>query len=164
MDLKIYVNIFSDEPEGSKLIKDADGKDLELSVEVKGAEDPTIYSSDMLNSLFVPAVGALCRHYGVKGTVQALAFVHYLYDDKGSCVEHIERRIDLSNLKVLMDRECLNCGRNLRQNELCKEECHWQPLDGHIEETDDEARCSVCGYLVYSDTKSCPNCCAVFKR
>lgn len=163
MDININIKLYTDSYEDSKPVCDPDGNELECSVEIRGIAPEACYETKQLDTIFLPAVGALCRYRGIKGTIMLMVFLE-LYVNGTSVPDVFQQRIELSTLKVLADRNCSNCGHDCIVTPFTGDECHWEPRRAFIEETDDEARCSNCGHLAYSDYKSCPNCCAVFRE
>lgn len=162
MDININIKLYTDSYEDSKPVCDPDGNELECSVEIRGIAPEACCNTKRLDTIFLPAVGALCRYSGIKDPIMLLVSCEVNMNGP-TTINAYQQRINPRTLKVLADRCCSNCARSCDLSPFMGE-CHWEPRKGSIEITDDEARCSNCGQLVYTYTKICPNCCAVFRE
>ena len=156
MDITIKVALKHDKEDIN--FCDENGAPLALICSAKNiAPTDDLLDKKKREEMYLPFIWAACRYYEIREIVRLRIRAEIF----GEHNEIEIKRIDPVRHKVLMSESCHNCG-HFGDDGCRREKCKWEPRHGFIERTDDEARCSECGWLVCSSASSCPNCMARF--
>lgn len=157
MDIRITVALKHDK-EGADFC-DEKGAPLTLTCSVSGVSPADEYKDPSNRTqIYLPFIWAACKYYGIRDIVRLKVKTEMF----GSVIDNETKRVDPVRQKELMIETCHNCGHYDEVDECREERCVWTPRRGFIDTTDDESRCSECGWLVSSSESNCPNCLARF--